>query len=203
MDHCINFSGLLLWLVSFLQILIYCDNRWRLLLKQFIRWIFTLDLCARLLCGLFQGCGEVGKKTQLCLRSFSFRWREVGDSSQGFSSDTLQGISSEWNGDTTSIGVISLFWNVLDKSASSVRISFRTNSAFQFCSAENCHRITSSYFFAVLKKYIIVFSSACIAKWRDNHLASCMALRDIRLWPDAWAIACKPCFLTEDLVNIV
>jgi len=31
------------------------------------------------------------------------RWREVGDSSQSFSSDTLQGISSEWSGDTTEL----------------------------------------------------------------------------------------------------
>ena len=29
--------------------------------------------------------------------------REVGDSSQSFSSDTLQGISSEWSGDTTEL----------------------------------------------------------------------------------------------------
>jgi len=35
-----NFSNLELWHVSFLQILIYYDNRWRLLLKQFIRQIF-------------------------------------------------------------------------------------------------------------------------------------------------------------------
>jgi len=28
-------------------------------------------------------------------------WREVGDSSQSFSSDTLQRISSEWSWDTT------------------------------------------------------------------------------------------------------
>jgi len=32
-----------------------------------------------------------------------FRFREVGDSSQSFSSDTLQGISSEWSGDTTEL----------------------------------------------------------------------------------------------------
>ena len=31
------------------------------------------------------------------------RWREVRDSSQSFSSDTLQGISSEWSGDTTEL----------------------------------------------------------------------------------------------------
>jgi len=35
-DHWVNFSSLLLWLVSFLHILIYYDNN-RLLLKQFIR----------------------------------------------------------------------------------------------------------------------------------------------------------------------
>jgi len=29
--------------------------------------------------------------------------REVGDSSQSFLSDTLQGISSEWSGDTTEL----------------------------------------------------------------------------------------------------
>jgi len=33
----------------------------------------------------------------------TWRWREVGDSSQSFSSDTLQGISSEWSGDTTEL----------------------------------------------------------------------------------------------------
>ena len=36
-DHWVNFNSLLLWLVSFLQILIYYDNRWRMLLKQFFR----------------------------------------------------------------------------------------------------------------------------------------------------------------------
>ena len=36
-DHWVNFSSLLLWLFSILQILIYYDHRWRLLLKQFIR----------------------------------------------------------------------------------------------------------------------------------------------------------------------
>ena len=40
-DHCVNFSCLILWLVCFLQILFYYDNnndynRWRLLLQQFI-----------------------------------------------------------------------------------------------------------------------------------------------------------------------
>ena len=67
----VNFSILLLWLVRFLQILIY--NHWRLLLKQFICWIFSLDLlCAPLQCGLFQGCGTVVKMSQLQFRSFSF-----------------------------------------------------------------------------------------------------------------------------------
>jgi len=33
----------------------------------------------------------------------TWRWHEVGDSSQSFSSDTLQGISSEWSGDTTEL----------------------------------------------------------------------------------------------------
>jgi len=56
-----------------LQILIYYDNRWSLLLKQVICWIFTLDrLCARLQCGLFQGCGAVVKMSQLQLRSSYF-----------------------------------------------------------------------------------------------------------------------------------
>ena len=53
-----------------MQILIYYDNRWRLLLKQFICWIFTVDrLCAQLECGLFQGCGPVIKMSQLRLQS--------------------------------------------------------------------------------------------------------------------------------------
>ena len=34
---------------------------------------------------------------------YAWRWREVRDSSQSFSSDTLQGISSEWSGDTTEL----------------------------------------------------------------------------------------------------
>ena len=42
-DHWGNFSSLLLWFVSFLQSLMYYDNRWRLLLKQFVCWIFTLQ----------------------------------------------------------------------------------------------------------------------------------------------------------------
>ena len=33
----------------------------------------------------------------------TWRWCEVGDSSQSFSSDTLQGISSEWSGDTAEL----------------------------------------------------------------------------------------------------
>ena len=66
-NHWVNFSSLQSWLVGFLQ------NRWRLLLKQFICWIFTLDcLCAWLRCGLFQGCGAVIKMTQLWLWS---QWR--------------------------------------------------------------------------------------------------------------------------------
>jgi len=36
LDHWVNFSSLLLWLVRFLQMLIYYDNRLRLLLKLFI-----------------------------------------------------------------------------------------------------------------------------------------------------------------------
>ena len=72
-DNCVNFSILLLRLATSLQILIYYDNRWRLLLKQFICWIFGLDrLCARLQFGLFQGCGVVVKMSQLRLRSSSF-----------------------------------------------------------------------------------------------------------------------------------
>jgi len=35
-DHWVNFSSLPLWLVSFLQMLVYYDNRLRLLLKQFL-----------------------------------------------------------------------------------------------------------------------------------------------------------------------
>jgi len=47
-DDWVNFSILLLWLVSSLQISIYYDNCWRLFLKQFICWTFTLDrLCAQ------------------------------------------------------------------------------------------------------------------------------------------------------------
>ena len=69
-DHWVNFSNLSLWLVRFLKILIYYDSRWRLLLKQFICWIFNLDrLCAQLQCGLFQGCGAVVKLSQLRFRS--------------------------------------------------------------------------------------------------------------------------------------
>ena len=33
----------------------------------------------------------------------TWRWREVGDSYQSFSSGTLQGILSEWSGDTTEL----------------------------------------------------------------------------------------------------
>ena len=33
----------------------------------------------------------------------TWRWREVGDSSQSFLSDTLQGLLSEWSGDTTEL----------------------------------------------------------------------------------------------------
>jgi len=36
-DHWVNFSSLVFWLVSFVQILIYYDNCWRLSLKQFFR----------------------------------------------------------------------------------------------------------------------------------------------------------------------
>ena len=79
-DHWINFRSLLLWLVSFSQIRIYYDNRWRLLLKQFIHWIFTLDhLCAWLQCGLFQDYWALVKMTQLWHRSSSFH--EHGSSS--------------------------------------------------------------------------------------------------------------------------
>jgi len=76
----LTFSILLLWHLISLQILIYYDNRWRLLLKQFICWIFTLDrLCAQQQCGLFQGCRAVIKMSQLRLWSSSFR--EHGSSS--------------------------------------------------------------------------------------------------------------------------
>jgi len=79
-DHWVNLSSLILWLVSFLQILICYDNRWRLLLNQFICKIFTLDcLCARLQCGIFQSRGAVAKMAQLRLRSSSIH--EHGSSS--------------------------------------------------------------------------------------------------------------------------
>jgi len=56
-----------------LQILIYYDNRWMLMVKQFTCWIFTLDrLCARLRFELFQDRGAVVKMSQLRLRSSSF-----------------------------------------------------------------------------------------------------------------------------------
>ena len=55
----------------FQQILIYYDNRWRLLLKHFISWILTLDRL-RLQCGLFQGCWAVVKLIQLRLLSSCF-----------------------------------------------------------------------------------------------------------------------------------
>jgi len=56
-----------------LQILIYYDNHWRLLLKQFICEIFALDrLCSPLQCGLFQVCGAIVKMAQLRLRSSFF-----------------------------------------------------------------------------------------------------------------------------------
>jgi len=70
-------------MTCYLQILIYYNNRWRLLLKQFICWIFTLDrLCTRLQFGLFQGCGAVVKMSQLRLRCSSFR--KHGSSSGAF-----------------------------------------------------------------------------------------------------------------------
>jgi len=71
-DDWVNFSILLLWHERSLQILIYYDNRWRLLLKQFLL-NFTLDrLLSRLQFGLFQSCGAVVKMSQLLLRSSSF-----------------------------------------------------------------------------------------------------------------------------------
>ena len=82
-DHRINFSILLLWLVSSLPILIYYDKRWRLLLKQFICWIFTLDgQCTRLQLGIFQCCGAVVKMSQLRFRSswFSCVWPRIRSS---------------------------------------------------------------------------------------------------------------------------
>jgi len=63
-----------------LQILIYYDNRWNLLLKQFICWNFTLDrLRAWLQCGLFQDCGAVAKMSQL--RPWFSYFHEHGSSS--------------------------------------------------------------------------------------------------------------------------
>ena len=74
LDHWVNFTSLLSWLVSFLQMIIYYDNRLRLLLKLFIfeilLWIVDRQR-ARLQCGLFQGTGAVVKMTQLRLRSSS------------------------------------------------------------------------------------------------------------------------------------
>jgi len=84
-DDWVNFSMLLLWLVGSLQILIYHDNRWRLFLKQFMCWIFTLDrLCARLQCGLFQGWGTVVKLSQLRLRTCSFHEHGSSSGALGF-----------------------------------------------------------------------------------------------------------------------
>ena len=72
MDDWVNFSILLLWFVSSLDILIYYGKPWRLLLKQLICWIFTLySLYAPLQCELFQGCGAVVKISQLRLPSSS------------------------------------------------------------------------------------------------------------------------------------
>jgi len=72
-DHWVHFSSLLLCLVSFLQILIYYDNCWRLLLNHSICWIFPLDcICARVQGGLFHGCGAIVKMTQFRHRSSSF-----------------------------------------------------------------------------------------------------------------------------------
>jgi len=91
-DDWVNFSILLLWRVSSLQILIYYDNLWRLLLKQFICWIFTPDrVHARQQCGLFQGCEAVVKMSQLRLRSSSFHEHGSGSGAllfhdSGFSS---------------------------------------------------------------------------------------------------------------------
>jgi len=84
-DHWVNLSILLLWLISSLQILIYYDNRWRLLLKQFICWIFTLAcLCAQRQGGLFQGGGVTIKMSQLRLHSSSFHEQCSGSGALGF-----------------------------------------------------------------------------------------------------------------------
>jgi len=50
-DHWVNVSSLLLWLVSFLQIIIYYDNnRWRLLISnlsvEFVLWIVYVFGCS-------------------------------------------------------------------------------------------------------------------------------------------------------------
>ena len=80
-----NLSSLLLCLVSFLQILIYYDNDGRLLLKQFICWIFTLyRLCVHQQCGLFQCCGAVVTMSQLRLRSSSFHEHGSGSGALSF-----------------------------------------------------------------------------------------------------------------------
>ena len=70
---------------TFLQILIYHDNRWRLLLKRFICWIFTLDgLFVRLHSGFFQDYGAVVKMWHLWLRSSSFHEHGPSSGDLGF-----------------------------------------------------------------------------------------------------------------------
>jgi len=84
-DRWVNFSSLLLWIVSFLQISIYYDNCWRLLLKQFISWLFTLVcLCTQVHCGLFHGCGAIVKMTELWLWSSSFHEHGSSPGALGF-----------------------------------------------------------------------------------------------------------------------
>jgi len=69
------------------------------------------------------------------------RWREVRDSSQSFSSDTLQGISSEWSGDTTSIqkrrDLIGLIWLQTVTNLSDYKLSdteeFVLSHSLSFC----------------------------------------------------------------------
>jgi len=73
-------------------------------LSKFLRHllIFSLDrLCARLQCGLFQGCGAFAKMSKLRLRSFSFHEHGCGSSSgalgfheSGFRAQYFHGSSS-------------------------------------------------------------------------------------------------------------
>jgi len=68
----------------------FYDNRGRLLLKQFICWIFTLDRCVPGKSGIFQGCGAVVKMSQIRFRSYSIHEHGFSSGALGF----LESISS-------------------------------------------------------------------------------------------------------------